>query len=95
MNSTSLRITTIVVMAIAVLAALAVGSLAWCMIMGIDSNQVLLTAFVGITSGLVGALTGLLVNTRTPHTADDEPSTINANITNPVSDPVNMTDVKP
>lgn len=92
MSATSLRITTIVVLSIAVLAGLAVITLAWCMISEIKPEQALLTAFVGIASGLVGALTGLLINTRTsltPGTPNDLP-TINAKIVNTAKDPAQV-----
>lgn len=74
MNVTSLRIITIVVLSIAILAGMAVGALAYCLISGHQPNEVLLAAFISISSGLVGALTGLLVNTRTqPPASGNEP----------------------
>lgn len=62
--ATSIRIITIVVIAIASDATIGILTLAYCMISMIQPPESLTTAFVGITSGLVGALTGLLINTR-------------------------------
>lgn len=63
--TTNLRIITIVVLSIATDSLIGIATLAYCMVIQIKPDPTLITAFVGITSGLVGALTGLLVNTRT------------------------------
>jgi hypothetical protein len=63
--TTNLRIITIVVTAIAIDALLGLATLSYCMIVSLKPDPTLITAYVGLTSGLSGALTGLLVNTRT------------------------------
>jgi hypothetical protein len=42
------------------------------LILGLKPETGLVTAFVALTSGLVGALTGLLANTRTSPGADSD-----------------------
>lgn len=72
--STSIRIITIVVCAIATNATLGLMTLAYCMVTGRQPDPVLVTAFVSLTSGFAGALTGMLINTRsTPHEPTDPP----------------------
>jgi hypothetical protein len=66
--TTSLRIITIVVCGIAIDATIGILTLSYCLIAKIEPDPTLITAYVGVTSGLFGALTGLLVNTRTTHT---------------------------
>lgn len=70
--ATSLRIITIVVFAIAVNVTICIGTMAYCLISKITPDTTLFTAFVGVTGGLAGALTGLLVNTRTSPGTDSE-----------------------
>lgn len=53
----------IVVVALAVDAAIGVGSLGWCLVTGVKPDATLLTAFVGLTSALVGYLGGILSRT--------------------------------
>lgn len=68
--TTSLRIITIVVCGIAIDATIGLITLSYCLIAGIKPDPTLITAYVGMTGGLFGALSGLLVNTRTTHTDD-------------------------
>lgn len=56
-----------VVFALAVDAAIGVGALGWCLVSGVKPDATLLTAFVGLTSALVGYLGGILSRT-TPTT---------------------------
>jgi len=67
--TTNLRIITIVVLSIAANSFIGISTLSYCMVIGLKPDPTLITAYVGITSGLVGALTGLLVNTRTSSAA--------------------------
>lgn len=72
--ATSKRIITIVVATIAICAVVTITSLSICVVLNVSPNTTLLTAYVGITTGALGALTGLLANTRsTPGTDADMP----------------------
>lgn len=64
----------IVVIALAVDAAIGVGALGWCLVSGIKPDATLLTAFVGLTSALVGYLGGILSRTTPTSSASHEPS---------------------
>lgn len=70
--ATSKTIITIVVSFIAVDATIGLLTLSWMLINKITPDNVLVTAYVGLTSGLVGALTGLLANTRSSPGTNDE-----------------------
>ncbi len=91
MPTTSLRIITIVVCTIGLLSLICVGTLAYCMICSVQVPEGLNAAFTGVTGGLVGALTGLLVNTRSPHAGEDE-SSIPVTVQNTASQPVPTTE---
>ena len=71
--TTSIRIIGIVVTSLAVNLTLGLLTLAICMIFGVKPEGALLTAFVGVTGQLSGALTGLLVNTRSQPQPTSEP----------------------
>ncbi len=72
--ATSKRIITIVVGTLALCAMLTIGTLSVCIIMGTKPDPTLLTAYVGIATGSLAAITGLLANTRTtPGTDADMP----------------------
>lgn len=63
-----------VVFALAVDATIGVGALAYCLATGIKPDATLLTAFVGLTSALVGYLGGILSRTTpTTSTPVDQP----------------------
>lgn len=68
--TTSLRIIMIVVLAIATDVTVGLGALSYCLIAGVHADSTLLTAYVGMTGSLIGALTGMLVNTRTATTTN-------------------------
>lgn len=89
MPSTSPKIIALVVATIALDATFGVCVLAYCLIRGITPDQVLLTSFIGLTTGLVGTLTGLLINTRS---GKDEPA--KTEIVNSKLNPVKTEDVK-
>lgn len=71
--ATSAHIITIVVISIAALALIGVATLSYLLIAERQPDQVLLTAYVGITTGLVGCLSGLLINTRSSTHAPQQP----------------------
>ncbi len=72
--ATSKRIITIVVTTLAIGTVVTVTTLSACVILGVKPDPTLITAYVGITTGFLGALTGLLANTRTtPGTDADMP----------------------
>lgn len=54
----------IVIIALSVLALICVGTLSYCMCKDVKPDPTLLTAFIGLTTGLTSALATLLVNTR-------------------------------
>lgn len=62
-----------VVFALAVDAFIGVGSLGWCLTSGVKPDATLLTAFVGLTSALVGYLGGILSRTTPTATVPHEP----------------------
>ncbi len=75
--ATSITIIKIVVSAIAICAIVTVVTLSICMMRGVRADPTLITAYVGITTGSLGALTGLLANTRsTPGTDADMPKAV-------------------
>lgn len=76
------KIIFIVVCSIAGLAFLTAGSLCFCLLSKEKPDQVLLTAVVGLSTGCVGALTGLLINTRTtPPNAASTTETVSTTVT--------------
>lgn len=87
--ATSPKIIVIVVVAIALLAVTCVTTLSWVIIFGVVPDPVLLTAYVGITTGIVGTLAGLLVSTKSA-TGTQEP--IQTTVTNTPQNPVNVTE---
>ncbi len=100
--STSKRIITIVVATLAICAILTIGTLSVCVIMGAKPDPTLLTAYVGIATGSLAAITGLLANTRTtPGTDADMPKgtlvpdvPTPVQVVNPKSDPVPTVETK-
>jgi hypothetical protein len=83
MFATSLRIITIIVVTMAIASLFCIATLAYCLINNIQPDQILLTAFIGVTSSITGTLGGMLVNTRS---SNGEP--IQTTIMNNKSDPV-------
>ncbi len=72
----------IVVVALALLAMIGIGSLGYCLVSSTKPDATLLTAFVGLTASLVGYLGGIL--SRTTPTS----STQDVKVTNEKKDPV-------
>jgi hypothetical protein len=72
--ATSKGIIKIVVWTLAVVAIMTILTLSICVIMGAKPDPTLLTAYVGIATGSLAGITGLLANTRTtPGTDADMP----------------------
>lgn len=72
--ATSKRIITIVVVTLALVAIETITTLSICLAMGAKLDPALLTAYVGIATGSLAGITGLLANTRTtPGTDADMP----------------------
>ncbi len=72
--ATSKRIITIVVVTLALVAIETITTLSICLVMGAKLDPTLLTAYVGIATGSLAGITGLLANTRTtPGTDADMP----------------------
>lgn len=67
MNSTPKPILYIVVIAISTLSVMGLGSLCYSLFVKVWADPSILTAIITLTSGLIGALTGMLMNTRQPH----------------------------
>lgn len=87
--ATSPKIIVIVVVSISLLAIVSVLTLSWTIISGASPDPVLLTAYVGITTGIVGTLSGMLISTKSnPTNAEPVPTTI----TNTPGNPVNVTE---
>ena len=55
----------IIVITVALMSVTGMGVIAACLILQLKPDQVVFTAFVGLTTNVVGTLTGLLINTRT------------------------------
>lgn len=65
---TNLRIIMIVVITLAVNATVGLSTLAYCLVMKIEPNQVLLTAYLSIVTGLLGLIGGMLSKTSPTET---------------------------
>lgn len=94
--STSIRIIRLVVIGIMVLAGESLTVLSAVIIFKIVPDPVILTAYVGITNYLIGALTGLLINTRTQPSGPISQDTIpEVKVVNKPDDPVPTTTDEP
>ena len=80
--STSKSVIVLVICILGTTALICVATLAACMLLRITPDPVMLAAFTGLTGNVTGAITGLLVNTRTQ---SSEP--IKAEITTKPEDP--------
>lgn len=63
-----MRIIMIVVITLALNATLGISTLAYCLVMKIEPNQVLLTTFLSIVTGLLGLIGGMLTKTSPTET---------------------------
>lgn len=95
MPTTSLRIITIVVTTIALLACIGMLTLAYCLLTGKTPDQNLLLAFVGLTTANAGALTGLLVNTRSSSAGEPPPAPMPTTVVNSPENPVQVEQALP
>ncbi len=85
MNTTPVKLTYIVVIAISGLALIGVSSLCFTMFFKSYADPAVLTAIISVTSGLVGSLGSILTNTRTQPTKPPE-----VIVTNPAENPVQV-----
>ncbi len=82
----------IVVITLALNATVGLSTLAYCLVMRIEPNQVLLTAYLSIVTGLLGLIGGML--SKTSPTETTKVATIpptgptNVNVVNPPDAPV-------
>lgn len=65
------------------LALICLGTLCYCAITGVQMQESLLTALIGMAGGLIGSLSSLLVNTRN-QPADPTPAIVANKPDNPV-----------
>lgn len=78
MNATPKPILYIVVVAISTLACMGLGSLCYSLFVKVWADPSILTAIITLTSALIGALTGMLMNTRQPPAAGNGSGTVTA-----------------
>jgi hypothetical protein len=84
----------VVITALAFNATLGLSSLAYCLVFKVDPNQVLLTAIMNITSGLLGVIGGMLTKTAPTETTKQAipiPVPSQVHVTNQPGDPVPTT----
>lgn len=65
---TNMRIIMIVVITLALNATVGLSTLAYCLVFKIEPNQVLLTAYLSIVTGLLGLIGGMLTKTSPTET---------------------------
>jgi len=91
---TNKSIITIIVLGLLINATIGFGSLAYCLVFRIEPNQILLTAFISIETGLLGLVGGMLSKTSpTQVTTGQVPVPIpsQVHVTNKPDDPVPTT----
>jgi hypothetical protein len=84
----------VVVCTLAVNATVGLTALSYCLVFKVMPDQVLLTAFVSITTGLLGVMGGMLTKTSPTQSTSAVPATaipLQAHITNKPGDPVPTT----
>jgi hypothetical protein len=96
---TNMRIIMIVVITLALNATVGLSTLAYCLVFKIEPNQVLLTAYLSIVTGLLGLIGGMLTKTSptettklapiTPTPKPDSPTPVQ--VVNQPTDPVPTT----
>lgn len=99
---TNMRIIMIVVITLALNATLGISTLAYCLVMKIEPNQVLLTTFLSIVTGLLGLIGGMLTKTSPTEatkvapitTAPTPESPTPVQVVNQPTEPVPTEDVK-
>jgi hypothetical protein len=70
---TNMRIIMIVVITLALNATVGLSTLAYCLVFKIEPNQVLLTAYLSIVTGLLGLIGGMLTKTSPTETTKVPP----------------------
>lgn len=99
------HIITIVVLTLAINATIGVGTIAYCIVFEKKPDVGLFTAFVAIVNYILGVISGSLIKSSPttsitttearPAATPDASSPIPVTIANPISDPANVTEVKP
>jgi hypothetical protein len=70
---TNMRVIMLVVITLALNATVGLSTLAYCLVMKIEPNQVLLTAYLSIVTGLLGLIGGMLTKTSPTETTKSPP----------------------
>ncbi len=84
----------VVVSTLAINATVGLSALSYCLVFKVMPDQVLLTAFVSITTGLLGVLGGMLTKTSPTQATSAAPATAipsQVHVTNKPGDPVPTT----
>lgn len=90
---TSIRIITLVICTLAGLAGVCVVTLCICALRGIQPNPVVTTALISLSGTLSGALSSLLVNTRTKPEDSSPVVPIPVAVQNTKEDPVHTEEI--
>ncbi len=80
---TNMRIIMIVVITLALNATVGLTTLAYCLLNKIEPNQVLLTAYLSIVTGLLGLIGGMLTKTSPTETTKQPPPMLSTSFDNP------------
>ncbi len=97
-TATNKNVIIIVVTTLAVNATIGLSTLAYCLVMGLKPDQVLLTAYISIITGTIGVIGGMLSKTSPTETTkaailpSDSPSPVT--VVNAPSDPVPTVETK-
>lgn len=71
--ATNRNVIFVIVLTLALNATVGLSTLAYCLVMKIEPNQVLLTAFISIITGLLGIIGGMLTKTSPTETTKSFP----------------------
>lgn len=85
---TNMRVIMIVVITLALNATVGLSTLAYCLVMKIEPNQVLLTAYLSIVTGLLGLIGGMLTKTSPTEVTKQPDSPTPVQVVNQPADPV-------
>ena len=70
---TNMRVIMIVVITLALNATVGLSALGYCLVMKVEPNQVLLTAYISIITGVLGIIGGMLTKTSPTETTKSAP----------------------
>ena len=70
---TNMRVIMIVVITLALNATVGLSALGYCLVMKVEPNQVLLTAYISIITGVLGIIGGMLTKTSPTETTKATP----------------------